>query len=147
MSKADTGKPSNDAGNSALGDAYDKVSERVAAAYAAARDKAGSATAGLDANPVAALLGGLALGAIAGALLPRLEKEKELLGPIGDRIGDAARAAFDAAKSAGGDALDEAGLSVDSIRGQVPKLIEQVVNAAGAAGTAAVGAARQNIVG
>jgi hypothetical protein len=125
-------------------DAYGKVSDRVAAAYAAARDKTGQAGEKLEANPLAALLGGIAIGAIAGALIPRLAKEKELLAPLGDRIGEAARAALEAGKTAGAGALDEAGLSSDQIRAQVSKLVEQALKAASEAGTAAVGAARES---
>lgn len=130
--------------DNALTDAYGKISDRVAAAYAAAREKTAGAGQGLETNPLAALLGGIAIGAIAGALLPRIEKEKELLAPLGARIGDAARAALDAGKGAGGDALSEAGLSTHRIRAQVSKLVEQALKAAGTAGTAAVEAARES---
>ena len=125
-------------------DAYGKVSDRVAAAYAAAREKTGQAGEKIEANPLAALLGGIAIGAIAGALIPRLAKEKELLAPLGERIGEAARAALDAGKSAGAGALEEAGLSSDQIRAQVSKLVEQALKAANEAGTAAVEAARES---
>jgi hypothetical protein len=118
------------------------VGDRVTAAYSAARDKAGNAAGEIGANPLAALIGGLAIGAIAGVLLPRLEKEKELLAPLGERINDAARAAIDAGKTAGKDALGEGGLTGDALRGQVNRLVEQAISAAGAAGTAAAGAAR-----
>ncbi len=89
------------------------------------------------------MLGGLAIGAIAGALLPRLEKEKERLAPLGERISDAARAAIDAGKTAGREALDEGGLTTDALRGQVSKLVDQAIKAAGAASTAAASAARE----
>jgi len=125
-------------------DAYGKVSDRVAAAYAAAREKTGQAGEKIEANPLAALLGGIAIGAIAGALIPRLAKEKELLAPLGDKIGEAARAALDAGKTAGAGALEEAGLSSDQIRAQVSKLVEQALQAANEAGTAAVAAARES---
>jgi len=128
----------------ARNDAYGKVSDRVAAAYAAAREKTGQAGEKIEANPLAALLGGIAIGAIAGALIPRLAKEKELLAPLGERIGEAARAALDAGKSAGTGALEEAGLSSDQIRAQVSKLVEQALKAANEAGTAAVEAARES---
>ena len=134
----------NDTNGAAPIDAYGKVSERVAAAYAAAREKTAGAGQALEANPLGALIGGIAIGALAGALLPRIEKEKELLAPLGARIGDAARAALEAGRSAGTDALDEAGLSTDQLRGQVAKLVEQALKAAGTAGTAAIQAARES---
>jgi ElaB/YqjD/DUF883 family membrane-anchored ribosome-binding protein len=150
--KAPKNKPSQDQsseGNSqgnqgALSDAYSKISDRVASAYAAAREKGAGAGQALEANPLAALLGGIAIGAIAGALLPRLEKEKELLAPLGQKIGDAARAALEAGRTAGTDALEEAGLSSDQIRSQVAKLVEDALKAAGTAGTAALEAARES---
>jgi len=144
MSKAPKNSRQADDAPDARSDAYGKVSERVAAAYAAARDKTGQAGEKLEANPLAALLGGIAIGAIAGALIPRLAKEKELLAPLGEKIGEAARAALDAGKSAGSGALEEAGLSTDQIRAQVSKLVEQALKAASEAGTAAVEAARES---
>ena len=125
-------------------DAYGKVSDRVAAAYTAAREQAGKAGEKLEGNPLAALIGGIAIGAIAGALIPRLAKEKELLAPLGEKIGEAARAALQAGKSAGTEALEDAGLTTDQVRAQVSKLVEQALEAASEAGTAAVEAARES---
>jgi len=144
MSKAPKNTPKSDDQSGARNDAYGKVSDRVAAAYAAAREKTGQAGEKIEANPLAALLGGIAIGAIAGALIPRLAKEKELLAPLGEKIGEAARAALDAGKSAGTGALEDAGLSSDQIRAQVSKLVEQALKAASEAGTAAVEAARES---
>ena len=125
-------------------EAYGKVSDRVAAAYTAAREQAGKAGEKLESNPLAALIGGIAIGAIAGALIPRLAKEKELLAPLGEKIGEAARAALQAGKSAGAEALEDAGLTTDQVRAQVSKLVEQALEAASEAGTAAVEAARES---
>ena len=126
-----------------LGKAGEKVTHAYAAARDAASDAAHNVAPGLDANPLLALVGGLAIGAIAGALVPRSDKERELLAPVGSRVGEAARAAFDAAKNAGGDALGEAGLNQDNVRQQVSKLFEQMFQAAGSAGKAAFSAARE----
>lgn len=134
--------PEPETNDNVLTDAYGKVSETVAAAYAAAREKTAGAGQALESNPLAALLGGIAIGAIAGALIPRIEQEKALLGPLGARIGDAARAALDAGKTAGLGALDESNLSTDQLRSQVSKLVEDALKAAGTAGSAAVAAAR-----
>jgi hypothetical protein len=124
------------------GDAYQRLTERVGSAYSTARDRVGEATASIEPNPVALLIGGLAVGAIAAALIPTGDREREALEPIGGRIGDAARAALDAARSAGGDALSEAGLDRNALRGQASNLLDQAVKAAGAAGNAALSAAR-----
>jgi hypothetical protein len=139
MSKASDNR-ADDAGT--LGKVGDKVSHAVVSVRDAASEAAHSVAPGIDANPLVALLGGLAIGAIAGALVPRSDKERELLAPVGSRVGEAARAAFDAAKTAGGDALGDAGLNQDNVRQQVAKVFEQVFQAAGSAGKAAFSAAR-----
>lgn len=146
MSKSHDQQTNGDTGNS-LGEVYGKVTEKVSTAYGTALEKAegaaGSVGSGIESNPFAALLGGLALGAIAGALLPRLEQEQQLLAPVGARIADAARAALEAGKTAGKEALDQNGLTTDALRSQVSGLFDQALKAAGAAGSAAAGAARQ----
>lgn len=128
------------------GDAYQRFADRVGAAYSSALDKAGEAAkgtvSGLDSSPIAALLSGLAIGAVAGVLLPRIARERDLLDPLGTRIGDAARAAFDAAKANGGEALADAGIGRDQLREQAAKLIESAIKAAETAGMAAIEAAR-----
>lgn len=111
-------------------------------AVAKSESAAGKALSAIDANPVVALIGGLAIGAVAGALLPRGARESDLLRPVGRRIGGATRAAIDAATAAGKEALDDGGLNRDALRQQTGKIVEQVLKAAGAAGTAAIGAAR-----
>ena len=99
---------------------YDSARERALSAYESTRDgasRAGRRTAeGIDANPVAALIGGLAIGAAVAALLPRTRQENRALGPIGGRINDTAREAALAARDAGRDKLDELGLSREGIR-------------------------------
>ncbi|HTG38295.1 hypothetical protein [Sphingomonas sp.] len=56
---------------------------------------------GIESNPLAALIGGAALGVAIGALLPRTEKERQTLGPIGKRLTDSAAAAARSARDAG----------------------------------------------
>jgi ElaB/YqjD/DUF883 family membrane-anchored ribosome-binding protein len=125
---------------------YERATEKVSAAYTSVVARAGEtaqgAAAAIEANPAVALLGGLAIGAIAGALLPRGARERELLAPLGERIGEAARAALSAARDTGKQSFADAGLGTDQLRQQVNKLVEQALAAAGEAGTAAVGAAR-----
>jgi len=77
----------------------------------------------IEAYPMAAVAGGLALGALVAAVLPRTEREAELLGSVGTRINDAAR---DATRSA-----------VDAGRAQVEEITE---NAATRVGEAVIGA-------
>jgi ElaB/YqjD/DUF883 family membrane-anchored ribosome-binding protein len=91
-------------------DAYQAARDRTSAAYSAARERAGSVgqrtAESIDAAPMAAVIGGLALGAIAGALLPKGEREGQLLGAAGRRLTDTARQAVQAARDAGKDQID-----------------------------------------
>jgi ElaB/YqjD/DUF883 family membrane-anchored ribosome-binding protein len=91
-------------------DAYEAARQRTATAYSSARQTASSASRktaeGIDGNPMAALVGGLALGAIVGALIPATRRERELLGNVGRRMNDTARQAVVAARDAGKEKLD-----------------------------------------
>jgi hypothetical protein len=91
-------------------DAYEAARERTSAAYAAARERAGNVgqrtAESIDAAPMAAVIGGLALGAIAGALIPRSAREEQLLGSTGRRLADTARDAVRAARDASREQLD-----------------------------------------
>ena len=132
--------------------AFESARERTAAAYATARERAGSAyeTAGrktsqsIDSNPVAAVVGGLAIGAIVAALLPRTEREEELLGPVGRKITDSARQAANAAKEAGRGQLDELGLSREGLRSKLDDFTDKAVGAVKSSAGAAADAARRS---
>ena len=50
-----------------------------------------------DGNPLALVAGGIAAGVVLGMLLPRLDKERELLAPVGEKIADRASATIQAA--------------------------------------------------
>lgn len=100
--------------NEAISSARDKASDLAASAREAASQARLKTADGVDANPVAALIGGLALGALAAAVLPRTRKEEELLGPVGAKINDRARTAAQSAMEAGQNKLDELGISKDS---------------------------------
>ena len=81
--------------------------ERTASAYETARDRASAvtrqATEQMSVYPVAAVVGGFAIGALIATLLPRTESEEKLLGKAGRRLTGAAREAaqkgYDAGKS------------------------------------------------
>lgn len=96
------------------GEAYAAARERTLSAYGTARERAGSAyeatRGGLDANPVAALAGGLAVGAILAAVLPRSRAETELLGVAGRKLKEGLQQAAGAAKESGIAKLDELGV-------------------------------------
>ena len=93
-----------------------------------------------EANPLAVVAGGIAIGLAAGALLPRTRRETQLLGPVGKRLTGAAAGAVDAAKDAAKAELGSLPLSRDAARAQVSKLLDQVGNALSAGGEAALAA-------
>jgi hypothetical protein len=145
------GADGEDGGRSAAArQAFESAREKTAAAYAAARERAGSAyetagrktSQGIDSNPVAAVVGGLAIGAIVAALLPRSSREEELLGGVGRKINDSARDAARAAKEAGRGQLDELGLSRDGLQSKLNEFTDRAVGAVKSSAGAAAGAAR-----
>jgi len=100
----------------------------------------------MEANPVAVVVGGVAAGLAAGALLPRTKRETELLGPVGRRLTDAAADAASAAKDAARIELATIPLSKDAAREQVGKVLDQVARAISEAGEAALSGTRQTVV-
>ena len=124
------------------GDAYDSARERAIEAYDGARERALAVTTRTNEMPLLALAGGLALGVLIGALLPRTRTEEKLLGPVGGRINDKARAAADAAKEAGREKLAELNITRDAGTTAVQTLIDGIGEAARISGEAALGAVR-----
>lgn len=118
-------------------EAYETARERTTSAYQAARERAGDAyqsaaertSQTIETNPMAAVAGGLALGLIAGALLPRTEREEQLLGPTGRKITDKAREATQAAKDAARQQVDELGLSKDGLQQRLGEFTERAAGA------------------
>jgi len=119
--------------------AQQKINSGAASARAATR-KAGES---FEAYPIAAMAGGLALGVVLGALLPRIRQEEQLLGSLGEKLTERANDAVSAARDAGRTKLEELGLSSDAAGKQVGKLVESVVQVVESAGSAAVRAARR----
>lgn len=128
-------------------DGVDTVKERANHAYDSASDKARDlgrqASDAIETNPLGVLVGGLAVGALVGAVLPRSAKEKELLAPLGKRVGATAAAALAAAKETGRSELDNLGLSKGAAKDQARGLLSNVAKAAGNAGKAALDAGKQ----
>lgn len=108
-------------------EAYETTRAKTSAAFAGVRERAAEAGRWtgeeINAYPMAAVAGGLAVGALVAAMLPRTEREAQLLGGVGGRINDAAR---EAARSA-----------ADAGRAQVEEITE---NAATKVGEAVIGA-------
>jgi len=121
-----------------------KLKETGAAARAKVSTASRKVGDGVVDYPVAALVGGLALGAVMGALLPRTRTEEDLLGKVGGEINNRAREAIDAARDAGKAKLGELGISTDAAGKQVGKLIESAAKVAEVAGSAAISSARKS---
>lgn len=116
-------------------DAYEAARDRAAVAGSRARDSIGE-------SPLLALGGGLALGALIAAVLPRTRVEERLLGDVGGRITDTARAAADAAREAGREKLAELNITREAGKGAVQSLIDGIGEAARSSGKAALDATR-----
>lgn len=113
--------------------------ERAVDAYDRARERAGDS---IEGSPLLALGGGLALGALVAALLPKSRVEDRLLGDVGGRITGGARDAFDAAKEAGREKLSELNITRDAGANAVQSLVDGITEAAKTSGQAAVSAVR-----
>lgn len=121
-------------------DAYASGRDKASETYASAREKAAE---GFESNPLAVLLGGIAIGAVIGALLPRTQREAKALGTVGDKVRAVAGEAIEAAKGAGRDKLDELGLSKEHARETMKSLLDGAIAAAGSSATAAIDSAKK----
>ena len=114
-------------------DAYRAARERTATAYEGARAGARSAGRrtldGIEANPVAAVVGGLALGAIAAALLPKTRQEEQLLGNVGRRLNDTARDAARTAAERGREQIVDLGLNREGVRRKLDEFTDRAIGA------------------
>jgi hypothetical protein len=90
---------------------FETARERTASAYETARDRASAvtrqATEQMSVYPVAAVVGGFALGALVATLLPRTEREEKLLGRTGRRLTGAAREAAQKGIDAGKEQIED----------------------------------------
>jgi ElaB/YqjD/DUF883 family membrane-anchored ribosome-binding protein len=133
-------------------DSTSKAGEAVRESYRATRARAEeayeTAVAGrrtadtVENNPLAALVGGLGVGMLIGALLPRTRRETELLGSYGSEITTRAREAAEAARTVGQEKLDELGFVKDTARETAQKVMDGAKAAASEAGSAAARKAR-----
>ncbi|MDB5709013.1 MAG: hypothetical protein JWL96_1083 [Sphingomonas bacterium] len=123
--------------------AKDAAGKAIETTRGAARDVVNQAAQSAQANPIAVLAGGIAVGMLAGAFLPHSEQEAKLLGPVGKRLTDTAKGAAAAAKDAGKAELDSLGLNKDAARAQVGHVINGVLQALSSAGAAAASKAKE----
>ena len=114
-------------------DAYRAARERTATAYDEARSGARSAgrkaIEGIEANPAAAVVGGLVLGAIAAALLPKTRGEEELLGNVGRRLNETARDAAKTATERGREQIVDLGLNREGVRRKLDEFTDRAIGA------------------
>jgi hypothetical protein len=116
-------------------EAYDGARDSVAGAGRKANDAIGDA-------PLIALAGGLALGAILAAILPRTQAETRALRPVSDKLAGTAKAAAEAARDAGKSRLAELGLTREKGAETLRSIFEGASDAAKVSAEAAVSAAR-----
>ncbi len=148
MSKiGDTIKTAADSAKDSLATAKAKTTQSTAAARAKASEAyekgKGKTSDGIDKNPLAIVLGGIAIGAIVGALLPRTERETKVLGKAGKKLNKKARKMAEAAKAAGKDQVESLGLNGDALRLQFRDLVSKAAVAVKAASQAATDAAKE----
>jgi hypothetical protein len=148
MSKiGDSIKTAADSAKDSLATAKAKTTQSTAAARAKASEAyekgKGKTSDGIDKNPLAIVLGGMAIGAIVGALLPRTERETKVLGKAGKKLNKKARKMAEAAKTAGKDQVESLGLNGDALRLQFRDLVSKAAVAVKAASQAATDAAKE----
>ena len=128
------------------GEAIDTARASAIEAYDSAREGALSASRtvgdGIGSAPLVTLAGGLAVGALVAALLPRTKVEDKLIGPVGERVTGAGRAAVDAARSAGQDKLADLNITREAGKGVVDSIVDGLGQAVRASGQAALGSVR-----
>lgn len=114
--------------------AVEATKETTTHAVEVTRDAAGKAAtktaSEIDNNPLAALLGGIAIGVAIGALLPRTARERETLGPLGKRLTDSAGAAARAARDAGKAEIEALIPDKHNAKEKASTLLGNVANAA-----------------
>ena len=117
-------------------EAYESTRARTSAAYAGVRDRAsrvGQRTGErIEQNPMVAVAGGLAVGVLLAAVLPRSERESRLLGDVGTKLNDAAREAARSAADAGRAQVEEITETAATRVGEA--VIGAVASATGAGG-------------
>lgn len=128
----------------ALHDARDKAEDALRSSKAGAKEAVDRAARQIDSNPLGIIVGGLAVGALVGALVPRSDREKQLLRPVGQKLGETARQALVAAKDAGREELDQAGLTPSAAKDRGRELLDGVAKALSSAGAAAAQSAKRS---
>jgi uncharacterized protein YjbJ (UPF0337 family) len=98
---------------------------------------------GLASNPYALVAGGIALGVVIGMLVPRTQKERELLDATGKQLAGKVTGTVQAVKDAGKTEIEALLPSRDQAKERVGALFGNLVDAAKGAADAAKGAAQK----
>ena len=107
-----------------------KAAKALKSATSNTADAAQRAVGAIESNPLAVLAGGLAVGIAAGALLPRGERERKALAPVGRRLAEGATAAFAAAKETGKERLNGSILTREAATESARKVLGSALSAA-----------------
>ncbi|WP_265570704.1 hypothetical protein [Sphingomicrobium nitratireducens] len=132
-----------DNAKAAYGNAREKAVEAYDSARQGARDARRKTGEGIQDNPLLALGGGLALGLIIGALLPRSDRERKALSNVGGDINRRAHSAYDAAKGAGKATLADRGLTTDRGENVLRDIVKGAADAVRQSTDAAIDAAKR----
>jgi hypothetical protein len=81
-------------------------------------------------NPAVLLAGGVAIGVLIGMLLPRLERERRALDPVGKKLAERATAAVQAVKETGREEVNALLPDRDSTKEKVSALFGNIIEAA-----------------
>lgn len=117
-------------------DSYSSARDRVSGAGRQAADSLAEA-------PLIALAGGIAAGALIAALLPRTEREAQLVRPTARRVRESAKAAVRAARDTGTQQLTDLGLTREKGEETIRSLFQGITDAAKASAKSALDASRE----
>lgn len=122
--------------------ARERTSDYASRARTRASDARQRAAQGYDENPLTGALVGIAAGALLGLLLPRTQRENEMLGETRDRLADAAKSAARAAADTAKQQLDEKGLNMDAAKAKLAEVGQQAKDVARTAAQTAASEAK-----
>jgi hypothetical protein len=84
----------------------------------------------IGSNPAVLIAGGVAIGALIGMLLPRLDREREALAPVGKKLAERATAAVNAIKETGREEVNSLLPDRDATKERVSALFGNIIEAA-----------------
>ena len=131
-----TGNSSSTSGSSSGNQGFtDNARQKALDAYDSARGTASDATRRasetIEESPMIALAAGMAAGALVAAILPVTRQERQMMGPVGSRVTDAAREAAQTARRVAPDKLRELGLTPNAIAEKAKEAATDTAQAAG----------------